>query len=263
MLIAQLSDFHLGADWIDEDPAIAVAAAVAAVRALPERCDAVVVTGDVAEHAVDGEYELALELLAPLEVPTHVLPGNHDDRRKMRRHFELPGDDAAPIDYVVELGGVRVVMLDTTIPGADAGALGAEQLAWLDAELNSAPETPTLLAMHHLPLRTGNAEWDQFGLSVDDREALRHALERHSQVRLIAGGHFHLALAGQLAGRPVFGAPSAYAGAQLDLGAQRMRFTDDPIGFAVHVFLDDEVLSYVQAINRHARRRAPTEGRRM
>jgi 3',5'-cyclic-AMP phosphodiesterase len=153
-------------------------------------------------------------------------------------------------------------MLDTTIPGADAGALGAEQLAWLDAQLTSAQETPTLLAMHHYPLCTGNAEWDQFGLAVDDREAFRRAIERHPQVRLIAGGHFHLALAGQLAGRLVVGAPSAYAQARLDLTARGMTFTEEPIGFELHVFLGNEVVSYVQAINRHARRRVPTEGRR-
>jgi 3',5'-cyclic AMP phosphodiesterase CpdA len=250
MLIAQLSDFHLGADWIDADPAVTVAAAVAAVRALPQRCDAVIVTGDVAEHAAASEYEQALELLAPLEAPVHVLPGNHDDRSSMRRYFDLPGADADPIRYVVGLDEARVIVLDTTIPGSDAGALGTEQLAWLDAQLTGAPDTPTLLAMHHQPLRTGIPAWDAFGLAEEDRDALRAALGRHGQVRLIVGGHFHVAMSGQFAGRPVFGAPSAYAQARLAVEAERMGFTDEPIGFAVHALFDDDAASYVQAINR-------------
>jgi 3',5'-cyclic AMP phosphodiesterase CpdA len=168
----------------------------------------------------------------------------------MRRYFELPGDETAPVHYVVELDRVRVIMLDTTIPGADAGALGAEQLAWLDTQLTSAPDVPTLLAMHHHPLRTGIPEWDQFGLADGDRDAICQALERHPQVWLIAGGHFHLAMVGQLAGRPVFGAPSAYAQAELDLAADKMNFTDEPIGFALHAFFDNDVVSYVQAIKR-------------
>lgn len=66
---------------------------------------------------------------------------------------------------------------------------------------------------------------------------------------------------GQLAGRPVVGAPSAYAQARLDVTARGMTFTEEPIGFELHVFLGNDVVSYVQAINRDARRRVPTGGR--
>jgi Calcineurin-like phosphoesterase len=95
------------------------------------------------------------ELLAPLQTPVYVLPGNHDDRRALHRNFGVPGADGEPAQYAVDLGPLRLVVLDTTRPGEDAGALDAELLGWLDAELATSPELPTLLAMHHPPFVTG------------------------------------------------------------------------------------------------------------
>ena len=83
-----------------------------------------VVTGDLADNASDEEYEQLRELLAPLEVPSYVLPGNHDDRRALSRHFDVPGGDGEPVQYSVDLGPLGSSVLDTTIPGDDAGALG-------------------------------------------------------------------------------------------------------------------------------------------
>ncbi len=89
--------------------------------------------------------------------PFYVLPGNHDDRRALSRHFDVPGGDGEPVQYSVDLGPLRLVVLDTTIPGEDAGALDAERLDWLDNELAVAPGQLTLVAMHHPPLLTGIA----------------------------------------------------------------------------------------------------------
>jgi 3',5'-cyclic-AMP phosphodiesterase len=131
-LVVQLSDPHIGADWADGDPVAALAAAVESVRAIGQPPDAVLVTGDLADGATDAEYARVRELLAPLRAPTYVLPGNHDDRAALRRHFGLPGAGAEPIHYAVDLGPARLVMLDSTIPGEDPGALDGEQFAWLE-----------------------------------------------------------------------------------------------------------------------------------
>ena len=130
--------------------------------------DAVLVTGDLADHGSDGEYEQVRELLAPLRAPIFALPGNHDDRETLRRHFGLPGTGAEPVRYSVDLGPLRWVLLDTTLPGEDPGVLDGEQLAWLGGVLDASSEQPTLIAMHHPPLRTGIPAWDAIGL--DDRE---------------------------------------------------------------------------------------------
>jgi Icc protein len=83
--------------------------------------DAVLVSGDLAENASDAEYELVRDLLAPLKAPLYVLPGNHDDRRALHRHFGVPGAGGDPVQYSVDLGALRLVVLDTTRPGADPG----------------------------------------------------------------------------------------------------------------------------------------------
>ena len=134
MLLAQLSDSHIGADWGVGDPVAGLVAAVHAVRSV--RPDAVLVTGDLVDNATDAEYERVRELLEPLGVPTYVLPGNHDDRAAIRRHFELPGAGADPVQYSADFGGeLRLVVLDSLAPGEDSGSLDRERLGWLDSEL--------------------------------------------------------------------------------------------------------------------------------
>jgi Icc protein len=248
-LLAQLSDPHIGAEWADADPVAGLAAAVAAVRSMPAQPDAVLVSGDLADHATDGEYEQVRELLAPLQAPLYVLPGNHDDRGALRRHFGVPGADGEPVQYSVDLGPLRLVVLDTTRPGEDPGALDAERLGWLDAELAAAPEQPTLLAMHHPPLVTGVPAWDELGLPAADRRALGEVVGRHRQVRRIVAGHVHRMIAAELAGRAVLTIPSTYIQARLNLGSHEIELAAEPAGFALHPVLDGELISHVQPVD--------------
>jgi 3',5'-cyclic AMP phosphodiesterase CpdA len=95
--------------------------------------DAVLLSGDLADNAADAEYEQVVALLAPLTAPVYVLAGNHDDRRALRRHFGVPGTESEPVQYSVDLGPLKLVVLDTTVPGEDGGALDDERLGWLEA----------------------------------------------------------------------------------------------------------------------------------
>src|SRR5690349_8592971 len=115
-LIVQLSDPHIGADWADGDPVAALAAAVDCVRAMRPQPDAVLVTGDLADRGSDLEYKQVREVLAPLGAPTFPLPGNHDDRGALRHDFGLPGTGGEPVHYSVDLGPLRLVVLDSTLP---------------------------------------------------------------------------------------------------------------------------------------------------
>jgi Icc protein len=247
-LLVQLSDLHFGADWHGRDPVAAVEAALGAVGDLRPRPGAALVTGDLAETAADAEYVRARELLESLGVPLHVLPGNHDDRAALRRHFDLPGVDGEPVNYAADLGPLRLVVVDTTRPGEDGGELDPARLEWLHTALGAEPEAPTLLAMHHPPLVTGIKPLERIGLPPEDRRALAAVLERHPQVRRVAAGHMHRAIASELAGRAVLAAPSTYLGARLDTISDELHLTDDPPGFAVHVMVDGELVSHVQPV---------------
>src|SRR5215216_1182873 len=91
--LVQLSDPHIGATWAGGDPAAGFAATVEEVQRLPDRPDAVLISGDLADNAADTEYALVREVAARIDAPTYVLPGNHDDRDTMRMCFELPGSN--------------------------------------------------------------------------------------------------------------------------------------------------------------------------
>ena len=219
----QLSDPHIGADWADGDPVAAFAAAVDCVRAMRPQPDAVLVSGDLADHGGDLEYEQVREVLAPLRAPIFALPGNHDDRETLRRHFGLPGTGAEPVRYSVDLGPLRLVVLDSTLPGEDPGVLDGEQLAWLGSVLDASPEQPTLIAMHHPPLRTGILAWDAIGLADRSRRSLGEVLDGHRQVRGIVAGHLHRTMVGELAGTSVLTVPSTYVQGRLDFGLREPR----------------------------------------
>jgi Icc protein len=133
-LLAQLNDPHVGATWAG-DPVPRLAAAVDAVCALRPPPDAVLVSGDLSDNATGAEYEQVRELLAPLSAPCFVLPGNHDDRRAIACSFGAPGAAGEPVQYSADLGAMRLVVLDATIPGEDGGTLDRARLDWLDAEL--------------------------------------------------------------------------------------------------------------------------------
>jgi Icc protein len=247
-LLAQLSDPHIGAEWASGDPVARLAAAVESVRAMPSQPDALLLSGDLADNAAAAEYEQVRELLAPLQAPLYVLPGNHDDRRALHRHFGVPGAHGEPVQYSVDLGPLRLVVLDTTRPGEDPGALDAGRLGWLDAELALASEVPTLLAMHHPPLVTGVPAWDELGLPVADQRALGEVLERHRQVRRLVAGHVHRTMTANLAGRAVLTVPSTYVQARLNFGSQEIELAAEPAGFAVHAVLDGELISHLQPV---------------
>jgi Icc protein len=238
LLIAQLSDPHLGGS---DGAAAAFTRAVAAVAALRPAPAAVLLTGDIADTGAAAEYELARELLAPLAMPVHALPGNHDEVEALRALLDAPA--------AVRYGDLQIVLLDTSEPGRDGGRLGAERLAALESELAFERDTPTLIAMHHPPIVTGIRALDDIGLAAEDRVALAALLDRHPQVRRIVAGHVHRTLFGELAGRGVFVCPGTHLQGALDLsGSPEFKIVDEPPGFALHLMLDGSFVTHVQPL---------------
>jgi len=269
-IVVQVSDLHLreGADGVG--PAERLERALAQVSTLQPYPDAVLVSGDVVDTPSRAAYKQARELLGTLGLPVHVIPGNHDDRDMLRAHLgsEAAGagsggyegerlGNGAPVNFAVTCGGLRLVGCDTTQPGQDGGALGDEQLRWLDETLGSEPQTPTLLAMHHPPALTGVRVMDAIALALADRAPLEAMLEAHPQVRAITCGHVHTTMSTSFAGRPLLICPSTNSTVRLDLRARDdLQFTesDQPPGFAVHTLVDGRLVSHVQGVGRGARR---------
>jgi len=247
-LLVQLSDPHVGATWGVGDPVAGLRAAVESVRRLPDAPDAVLMSGDLADNALDDEYRIVLDLLGQLGAPFYVLPGNHDDRDALRRNFDLPGAMGTPVQYAADLGPLRLVVLDSTRPGEVPGDLDADRLSWLDAELAREPDRVTMLALHHPPVSTGIAAWDEMGLAGAARTALGDVLSRHPQVRRIVAGHIHRTMTAELAGRAVLTVPSTYVQTRLSFESEEVEFAAEPPGFAVHALTDEGLASHVQPV---------------
>jgi Icc protein len=194
MIIAQISDPHIRAGATaqpNDQSAIHLRRAVQHLVQLPAPPDIVIITGDCADSGSAAEYERFRELLRPLTMPVYVIPGNHDDRANLLASFGAQG--AAPLDgfvqYVVDASPVRLIALDSHIPGHGGGYLSAERLVWLEQRLAEAPERPTIVFLHHPPFPTGLAAFDQIGLQNAD--ALGAIVARHAQIERIVAGHVH------------------------------------------------------------------------
>ncbi len=245
-LLLQISDTHLGADWKGVDPDECLLRAVEAILDLPQRADALVISGDLTQNGAPEEYARLRELVAPLNLEPHVLPGNHDLRGPLRKAFGLPGQGEEPASHAVDLGPLRLVCLDSTIPGDEAGALDEGRIEWLGATLAAEREKPTVLAMHHPPLSTAIPTFDAIGLAPEWRQALAEVLASHPQVVRVIAGHVHRPIVAELAGRAVLSAPSTYLQAVLEFDPAPIAMRPDPAGFAIHALRDGALTSHVQ-----------------
>jgi 3',5'-cyclic-AMP phosphodiesterase len=247
-LLVQLSDFHIGAPAGGREPRQCLREALDAVAALPDRPDALLASGDLSDDGSAASYAFVREELERLGLPYYVLPGNHDDRAELRQAFGLAGEGDDPIQYAADLGPLRLVGIDTVLPGSDRGELDDIGLTLLEAELAMAPEQPTLLAMHHPPLHTGIPPFDEICLDAGARGGLAAVLSRHPQVLRIVAGHVHRVVVGELDGRAVLAVPSTFVQARLDFTATDFGLNDDPPGFAVHAFAGGQIASHIQPI---------------
>jgi 3',5'-cyclic AMP phosphodiesterase CpdA len=242
MIFAQITDTHIGAPGGGPlggmDTARGLAECVASVIAMRPVAEAVVVTGDLVATGADAEYEHLRELLSPLAMPVYLIPGNHDAREPMRRVFAHHGYlplEGRFLHYVIEDHALRLVALDTVVPGEPGGALCPERLEWLAARLREAPHRPTVILMHHPPIETGIVHMD--GMNCAGAEPLGAIIARHPQVERILCGHVHRPIQVRWNGTIVSIGPSPAFQVALDLdpGAPAC-WIEEPPAYQVHLW---------------------------
>jgi 3',5'-cyclic-AMP phosphodiesterase len=216
--------------------------ALRAARAFVPRPDAVVISGDLTDCGLPAEYAELRHMLHRYlgGLPVYLIPGNHDRRENFRAALgEFPGVVEHPefIQYVVESLPVRLVMLDSVVPGAGHGELCAQRLAWLDARLSEAPHRTTFLALHHPPMLCGLPVLD--AINLHSTAELGALLARHRQVERILCGHHHRSMTGRLGSALVSAAPAAAHQGAFELDDDRGRFVLEPPGYHVHLQLPD------------------------
>ncbi|MFI6849269.1 metallophosphoesterase [Kitasatospora sp. NBC_00085] len=239
LTIAHFSDIHIGQDQDVDAGARAYRRAeqvMAHLNALPGPLDAVLVTGDLADHGLPGEYERVAKVLSSRH-QVFTCPGNHDRRAPYREVLlgEVPAE--GPVNRRHELPGADLLMIDSSVPGRDDGLLDDETLAWLDARLaDGRPELPALVAFHHPPADLQLSYVDpirQFG-----EERLAEVLARHPRVAALLCGHAHTGAATTFAGLPVLVAPGVVSTVTLACEGEADVTFDQPPMLVFHV-LDD------------------------
>ena len=234
MLIAQLSDLHvrpvgqLYRGMADSNRMLE--AAIAHLETLDRRPDLVLLSGDLVDEGHPEEYANLRRLLQGLKLPFVAIPGNHDHRENFRAAFTdqryLPAE--GPLHFVVDDYTVRIVGLDTCVPGQHHGHIEPAGLDWLRFVLDGDRWKPTLVMMHHPPFTTGIPYMDDH--RYIESGALEAILESFNNIEVVVCGHVHRNMQQRWAGTIACSCPSTTTeiGLQLLPGARPQSWLGPP-----------------------------------
>lgn len=245
-IIAQITDCHIGKQGSPFDKQFRsgehLENAVTHIRKMVPQPDIVVATGDLIHEGTQDEYKHIRAILAPLPMPVFLVPGNHDNRDNLRAvfpdHSYLPSGSF--LHYAVEDLPIRLLFLDTLIPGETGGELCHERIEWLDQRLAEAPQRPTFVCMHHPPFLTGIKPFDRNreGWGLIGADAFGQVVARHPQIERIVCGHIHRPINTRWNGTTVSVAPSTAHQIELNLGEERhLTLVSEPPAVDIHAWL--------------------------
>jgi Icc protein len=188
--ILQITDCHLGRD---EDESLLGLRTLDSFTDVLERAtqeedsfDLVLCSGDISNDGTTGSYERFIKTLRRFmpSTPLAWLPGNHDDPASMRSI-----NVAAPKSEYLTLGGWRLILLNSRVPFEERGELPQSELNRLERLLESDPQSPTLIFLHHQMVPVGSAWIDQY--VVSNADAFFEVIDRFENVRCVSWGHVH------------------------------------------------------------------------
>ncbi len=259
MLIAQISDIHIvekGELTLGVAPmADNLKKCIAHINALDPKPDCVLVTGDITDLGTPASYQHAAELLNHLDAPFFLIPGNHDDNQNLRAQFHgkaCPAADDSFINYVIDDFPIRLIGMDSSIADAPGGELGPKRLAWLDDELARDKQKPTIIFMHHPPVKCGVIESDIDGF-IGAGE-LGNIVAKYDNIERIICGHIHLPTHAKWHGTVASTCPSIGIELKLDLTMKKPSgfVLSDP-AFQLHQWASGNLVTHTIYVRRDGR----------
>lgn len=245
LLIAQITDTHLFATddamMLGCVTANTFAAVVQRLEQLQPQPDLLLLTGDLSQDETPESYQRLRDRLAPLNIPTYWIPGNHDVLPLMEQWLATPPFST---QKCFQQGGWNFILLTTAKPGHAEGFLSIETLNWLEQQLQQ-NSTPTLIVLHHHPLPIQSAFMD--GISLQQPEAFFSVIDRFPQVKLVVFGHIHQAFAAEHKGVFYLGTPSTCV--QLQPQADQLVIDSHPPGFRLlNLFADGTYSTTIERV---------------
>ncbi len=207
-VIAHLSDVHLLADgglqYDTIDPAVGLVQILERLSRITPSPHALVFTGDLADRSEPAAYARLRELVEPAAAAMGAevvwVMGNHDERADYSLGLFGVASDA-PQDRAYDVNGLRIIALDTTVPGYHHGDVSAAQLEWLRGQLAEPAPHGTVLALHHPPIPLPMLPAAEI-IELADQHLLAKVVQG-SDIRVVIGGHFHYSSYSTFAGVPV------------------------------------------------------------
>jgi len=253
VLIAQISDTHirdhLGMFGELVDTSETLKKAVQLLNSLEPQPDVVLVTGDLTDDGTKEQYSLLLEMLSSLNAPLLPLPGNHDERSEFLNAFSSTLPDEIPenhCSYVIDNFPVRLIALDTSLPGQHDALFSEDHELWLSTVLSQEKDKPTLIFTHFPPFETGINFMDLSGLKSADR--LEKIIRNNPQVKLVVSGHLHRSIQTSFASTMISVCPSTGNQLKLDLNPKNGSAVDEPPGFQLHLWKNDRFVTHTGII---------------
>jgi len=189
----QISDSHIGfAKPFNPDARVTYREAVARIAALPTRPDFILHTGDVTQLSKPGQFDDADQIIKEAGLPVFHVPGEHDvlDEGQGAAFLARYGKGATGGGwYSLDHSGVHFVALVNVmnLKAGGMGSLGADQLAWLKADLAGRGASTPIVVFAHMPLWALYPDW---GWGTDDSAQALLLLRRFGSVTVL-NGHIH------------------------------------------------------------------------
>ncbi len=252
MLLAQITDLHIGFDAVnvDEFNRLRLDQVIARLTGGPNVPDVLLATGDLTDRGDAASYARLREVLDV--VPWPVLPcvGNHDVREAFVECFPGFADANGFIQYDRCFGDLRLVVIDTLEEGRHGGAFCDVRARWLTDALAQHRDMPTYIVMHHPPFDCGIA-WMTTDSGEPWVERFAEAISGATQLRGLICGHLHRSLTAQWRGLTAAVCSSTAPQVSLDLrpidvgtpDGRPMIVAEDP-AYALHHWNGSELVSY-------------------
>lgn len=261
VLIAQITDTHVGFEpeaGENEFNFVRFRNVLGHLLSQPVQPDLLIISGDLADSGQADCYRRIRNLIEDCPFPVQVIPGNHDSRDVLLEVFpECPTVDGFA-QFAIELGEgddvLRILCLDSFEPGRHGGAFCELRAAWLSQELDTHPETPTMLVMHHPPVVAG-IDWMDPKPTEEWFKRFHDTVRGRSQIVAIQAGHLHRPLHTVVEGIPLSVTPAVAPAVSLDLRPMDANIADkrpivaaEPPFYSLHLWRAGTLVSHFQPV---------------